>query len=124
MGLRLIDEDEALTHEGDGFKIFYRRLPNKRRANIVDACTNRAGTTNFTKASTQMLEYSVQGWEGVYVFENGKRKDIPFEKSKIDLIPDAVQAEMVELIGENADREDENLGNSPSTSGNSSTTKD
>lgn len=121
MGLRLIDEEELLTYEGPGFKIFYRRLPNKLRAQIVDRHTKRGGTTNFTQASIDYLKYCVKGWEGVYIEKKGVREDIAFEPSKVELLPDLVQADLVDLIGANADEEAEDLGNSESTSGNSET---
>lgn len=124
MGLRLITEEELLTFDGPGFKVHYRRLPNKRRAQIIDRNTKRGGVTNFTQATIEMLEYSVKGWEGVYERgEDGKRKDIPFEPSKISMIPDLVQSDLVEVIGENADREGDDLGNLPNTSGNKETTE-
>jgi hypothetical protein len=112
MGLRLIKTDEKLVYDGEGFKIYYRRLPNHVRAGIVKRHTKR-GIVDFYGASVAQLEYCVTGWENVYEEEaDGKRKDIGFDQEKIRYIPDDVQADLLELIGaavETLDKDAENL---------------
>ena len=124
MGLRLINADERLTFEGDGFKIFYRRIPNARRGRIMEKNTKRGGEVNFNRATIEMLEYSVTGWDGFYTQNgSGERQDVAFDPGKIEFIPDEVQAELMELIGANADRGDVEAKNSPTSSDSSTTTK-
>lgn len=123
MGLRLVDEDENLVHIIDEeARIFYRRLPNRRRGEIMARNTKR-GEVNYTKASIEMLEWSITGWQGFYVIEDGRRKDIPYARDKVALIPDTEQADLVEKIGANADEGGEEAGNSGPTSDSSTTTK-
>lgn len=124
MGLRLIKTDEKLTYDGEGFKIFYRRLPNHVRAAIVKRFTKR-GIVDFYGASVAQLEHCITGWEGVFEEDSeGHRTDISFDSEKIRYIPDDVQADLLELIGaavETLDRDAENL---ETTSDNSTKTKD
>ena len=124
MGLRLIKTDERLVHNGEGFKMFYRRLPNHVRAGIVKRYTKR-GIVDFYGASVAQLEYCVTGWEGVYE-ENadGTRVNIPFDQEKIRYIPDDVQADLLELIGAAVETLDKDAENLEVTSDNNSKTRE
>lgn len=122
-GLNLVNPDERLVFIGDGFKLFYRRIGNARRGTIYEKNKKPGRDVDFTKATIQMLEHCITGWDGVYtVGENGVRTAVPFDSSKIDLIPDEVQAQLVELIGENADAGEVEAGNSPTISASNATT--
>ncbi len=124
MALRLINSEERLKFEGDGFNIFYRRLPNAKRGRIMEQNSKRGGDVNFNKATIQMLEYSITGWSGFYTEDaSGNREEIPYDVTKVALIPDEVQAELMDLIGANADRGEVEAKNFPSTSASSTTTE-
>ena len=125
MGLRLISDDERLVYEGDGFEIFYRRIPSGTRGRIINKHTKRGGETNWAKATEEMLEHCITGWAGVYTTDaDGIRTDEPFSSDKIRMIPDDVQIKLVDLVGANADAEDVEAGNLSTISSSSTITTD
>ena len=100
-GIRIVKETERLVFEGDGFKIFYRRMPAPIRADIIRRNTpRRGGDPDYAKASISMLRYCILGWEGVYDFnESGEREEVEFSKDLIGMLPDSVQADLIDLFG-------------------------
>lgn len=116
-GLRLVNKDEKLTFVGDGFKIFYRRMPNSQIARIRERHTKR-GDTNHQAVANDVLEWCVMGWSGVWDKNgDGKLVEIPFDSDKVGMIPDVVAAKIVDLVGDNADLEGVEAKNSKSSSG-------
>ena len=99
MAIRIIKEVETLTATIEGAKFTYRRLPANRRARITEAHTSkRSGVVNWSDAALAYLEYSLIDWEGV-VDEKGN--PIPFDKTIIPYLPDTVQGDLVDRLGEN-----------------------
>lgn len=125
-GLRIIETFERFTHRGDGFKIYYRRLPNPTRGKIIERHTKRGSDrVNLALATTEMLEYCILGWDGVYTInEAQERRDIPFSTDKVASLPDEVQADLIDLVGCNIDAGEVEAGNSRSTSGSNPITED
>ncbi len=124
MGLRLIKEDERLPSKlDDECTIYYRRIPNRKRAAIVEKHTKR-GATNWVAATNEILEYSILSWEGAYVIdEDDKRRDVPYSTEQVRMIPDKVQADLMDEVGENTDEGGQEAKNSGTTSGSKGTTK-
>jgi hypothetical protein len=120
MALKLIGKDERIVYRGAGFEIFYRRMPSNVRARILEKHTKRGGDVDFTRATIEMLEYSIIGWSGV---EDEVGEPTPYSIELIPRIPDAEQAKLVELIGANVEAEDVEAKNSPTISGSKPTTK-
>jgi len=121
-GLRLITEDERLTYADyakDGFEIYYRRIPNHIRGAIVKRHTrvNKRGNeiVDWVSVSEELFDYAVIGWKGVYIIENGKRKDVDFSPDVIRNTPDEIQAEIIELAGGNVETTEGDIKNSSST---------
>ena len=109
-GLFLIDEEERLTYEGDGFKIYYRRIDNERRARFAEQKT-RMGTLNAHAFTLAILEWCIIGWDGFFRMKGDRREPIPFETSLIKYIPDDVAAKLIVLIDANVEPEVAELGN-------------
>jgi len=124
-GLRIIREDESLTYKGDGFEIYYRRIPNKRRGNILEKHKKRGqAEANLNSATQEMMEYCILGWKGFYYLnQNKERVDLPFDSGIIGAIPDEVLADVVELCGANADQGQVEAKNSLTTSASSTITE-
>ena len=116
MSLRLITDQERLRYDGEGYWIEYRRLPAHIRANIVRTCTKR-GTLDFYAASIKFLEYCVLDWNGVTtVDDSGKEVRVDYDKDLVRYLPDEVQNDLIERIGQDAERLQEaieNLGTTP-----------
>lgn len=124
-GLRIIREDERLTYDGDGFKIFYRRIPNFRRGAIQEKYRKRGGEINISRATDEMLEYCVTGWSGFfYDNEEGRRIDVAYDPKIVRAIPDDVLVEIVDLCGANADSGVVEAKNLPTTSDSSERSTD
>ena len=119
MSIRIISDSEVLTKVIDGATFYYRRVPAHVRARIIDQNTNkRTGNVNWGSASLAILEYSITGWDSV-VDDVGK--PVGFKRELVGYLPDAVQNELVELLGANAEPKLEGeLKNSPSTPSSSS----
>ena len=123
MGLRLIDKNERLTFHGDGFKVYYRRIPNATRGRIVERHTKRGGNVDANAAGIEFLEYSILGWEGFYTQNgDGEKVEVPYGLEHVAAIPDDEQNRLMDLIGINADREEVEGKNSPTTSASKKTT--
>lgn len=122
MGLRLIKDDERLVYEiDDEARIYYRRLPNRKRGEIIDRHTKR-GTTNWVGATLEMLEHAVIGWEGFYEMNgDDKRVDVPYSLDKVRWIPDDEQTNLFDLLGENTGSVE--AKNSGTTASSNTTTK-
>ena len=109
MTIRIIKNDEVLEHSTHGATFKYRRIPAHVRAKIVrDNTAKRSGNVDWGKASLAMLNYALTGegcgWEGVV---DGTGKDVPLTQETISYLPDVVQSELMELLGENAELESE-----------------
>jgi hypothetical protein len=116
MAIRLIKDDEKLTKTIEGATFEYRRIPAHRRAKIVDANTaKRSGNVNWGKVSIVILQDSLLGWSGVI---DDAGAEIPFDKALITYLPDTAQAELMELLGDNAELEGDikNSRTSPASS--------
>jgi hypothetical protein len=126
MGLQLVSDEERLVYEGDGFQIFYRRITNHKRAQIVQRHTNRKGETNNVAVAEEMLEWCITGWSGVTDVNptTGEYVETVFSPDKIKRIPDEVGGELIELFGLNADEKAVEVKNSPTTSASNTTTED
>ena len=112
MTIRLIKDEEQLTATLHGATFMYRRMPAHARAKIIDDYTSkRSGNVNWGKASIAMLQHCITGWSGV-TDEQGKALD--FEKALLAYIPDAISADLMELLGENAEL-DADIKNSKSS---------
>jgi hypothetical protein len=98
-GLRLITGDERLTYEGDGFKIFYRRIPTSKRGRIVEKNTKQGRETNWYQATVEMLEYCIIGWDGLFRVIDGKEEPTPYDPAYIGDIPEEVTTELAEKMG-------------------------
>ena len=125
-GINLVRESERLVFEGSGFKIFYRRIPSHVRTDIVRRCTpRRGGDPDWGKISLQFLQYAVLDWEGVHdTNDAGDRITVPYDRDRVGFLPDEVQIELIEKLGENSERLEDDLKNSRSMPASSITTED
>lgn len=103
--LNLIDTAERLKYTGDGFTIMFRRIPAGVRARIIRENTQR-GVPDMGAATQALLRWCIVDWDGVLL--NGEKVDCTPER--VDLIPDAVGAEVLERANSTVRLEDE-LGN-------------
>jgi hypothetical protein len=104
--LNLIRTDERLTYEGAGFKVFFRRLPQTIRGEILRKHTSR-GVPDIGAATLEMLRYCVVGWEGVA--DGGK--EIPFAPELVERMPDEVLTDILERANRNVGTLEVELGN-------------
>ena len=101
MAIRIIAEDEKLAVTIQGATFTYRRMPAHVRAKIVDDYTaKRSGNVNWGKASLAMMRHALVAWEGVI---DGAGNSVPLTAETISYLPDTVQSELMELLGDNAD---------------------
>lgn len=97
MAITIIRETEKLTLEKAGSKFFYRRIPGHIRADILQRHTpRRGGDPNWERVLSDMLEYSILGWEGV-ADETGNTID--FDKELIGYIPQEIQVDLMDAMG-------------------------
>jgi len=120
-GLLLIQDEERFVYEGDGYKIFYRRVPSTVRDSYIKKHTpRRGGEPDWTAIGKLMLRYAITGWSGLYEEGlSGERIDIPFDAEKIKGIPGAIQAEIIERLSEDAAMLERDIKNSNASSGSS-----
>jgi hypothetical protein len=123
MGLSLVNAAERHVFEGDGYKIFFRRITNQKRNQIVQRHTNRRGEPDNAAIADEILEYCVTGWEGVEEFIDGAWTEVPFSQDKVRLIPDEVGGELMERLGANLRSKEVEVGNSETTPASNTTTK-
>ncbi len=124
MGLNLVNAAERLKFEGDGYVIFYRRITNQKRNQIVQRHTNRRGEPDNAAIADEILEYCVTGWTGVSEFVNGEWTEVPFSSDKVSLIPDEIGGELMDYLGRNVDRKSVEVGNSETSPDSNTTTED
>lgn len=124
-GLRIIESHERFIYETDGYKIFFRRLPNPTRGRIIEENTKRGDKLNLSRATSEMLKYCLLGWSGVYtVTESGERREVPFSSDLVERIPDDVQAELMDRVGANLEDMETEGKNSKPTSDSKPETED
>jgi hypothetical protein len=116
-GLKLVQEAERFVYEGDGFKIFYRRVPATIRDGFIRSNTpRRGGDPDWSSIGKLMLNYAIIGWEGVYEESaDGQRVDVPFSADKTPFLPENVRVELVERLGEDAAKLEREIKNSSTT---------
>jgi len=113
-GIKLVKESERLVLDGDGFKIFYRRVPSPVRGDITRRATpRRGGDPDWTKVSRQMLTYAILDWEGVFDDDN---QAVPYSPELAENLPEEIQVELLEKVGQNIDRVQAESKNSGTTS--------
>jgi hypothetical protein len=118
MPLNLIADDESLTYKGDDFEIYYRRIPGRKRAEILKKNTGRFGAIDTGAASLAMMHYCITGWHGVHI----RGEFVDFSKDLIEYIPDEILGEIAERAGANAPSDGADIKNSSTTSGSNPTT--
>jgi len=94
MPIQIIDNDEKLTYEIEGSKIFYRRITTLKRGVIVKRHTKR-GKADWNAITEEMLRYIITGWKNVQ--KSGE--EITFDPDLITAIPEDVLTEILELAG-------------------------
>lgn len=122
MGLNLVNAAERLKFEGDGFVIFYRRITNQKRNQIVQRHTNRRGEPDNAAIADEILEFCVTGWTGVAEFKDGAWVEVPFDETKVSLIPDEIGGELMDHLGRNAAQKSVEVKNSGTTPASNTTT--
>lgn len=116
MALRLIDEEERLVYdEGEGWRLFYRRIPESIYNAIVRKCTNAKQVTNWAAAGRELFNYAARDWEGVED-ENGTA--VAFSLELAERLPAKVRGKIVELAADTGEGMEAGLKNSPTTPGN------
>lgn len=120
MPLHLIQEDERFEYKGEGFTIYYRRIPGSKRAEILKKHTRRQGAVDIGDATLEMMKWCIRGWDGV----NMAGEPVEFKTGLVERIPDDILGEIAERAGANAEGEGADIKNSSPTSGNSTTTKE
>ena len=102
MGIKLIGDQEDLVYEHRGAKIHYRRLPAHVRAQIVKRHTKR-GMIDWYGSSLAFLEYCITNWSDVES-ANGSGEPAKFTAELVRYLPDVIQDDILELIGETAEK--------------------
>jgi len=92
--IQLVQNDEKLIYENGGSKIFYRRISALKRGEIIRKHTSK-GKTDWTGATTGILEYAVIGWDNVQV----KGENIPYDADVLKGLPESVRSDLVDLLG-------------------------
>lgn len=92
--IQLVQNDEKMTYENGGSKIFYRRISALKRGEIIRKHTNK-GKTDWFGATTGILEYAVIGWENVQV----KGENILYDADVLKGLPESVRSDLVDLLG-------------------------
>ena len=124
-GITLVKESERLVYEGDGFKIFYRRVPSHVRGEIVRRCSpRRGGDPDWAKVSNQFLAYAILDWQGVNEEEEGKMIPAIYDSSKVGYLPDEIQVDLMEKLGANIDKLESDSKNSEAMPASKTKTKD
>lgn len=94
MAIQIVQDEEKLTYEAEGSKIFYRRISTLKRGVIVKKHTKR-GKVNWNPVTKDILEYVVTGWANV----QKAGKDIAFDKGIIMCLPEDTLTDILELSG-------------------------
>ena len=102
-GLKLVQEEERFVYKGDGYEIFYRRVPSTIRDSYIKKHTpRRGGDPDWTIIGKLMLEYALVDWSGIFEETDGQRTDIPFDREKVRFIPEDVRTDIIEKLGADA----------------------
>jgi hypothetical protein len=100
----LVKDDERLPlyfgEKGsvDTAIIWYRRLPSKKRREIIDANTIM-GATNWFKCGLEFAKYAIVGWENI-IDPSGVM--IPYHLDLVDALPEEVVTEVIGKLTEAA----------------------
>lgn len=94
MPIQIIQDDERLTYELAGSKIYYRRISTMRRSAIVRKHTKR-GKTNWQDVTADIIEYVITGWDTV----QSKGVDVPFSIDLAKRLPEDCLSDIVALAG-------------------------
>lgn len=116
MPIQIVQQDERLTYESEGSKIFYRRIPNSQQNLIVKRHTKK-GKTNWKEVSKEFLEYIVLGWKDV---EMGG-KNINFDQAFLPQLPSDVVNDLLDRSGAANIEEDAGKNSGTISPGQSST---
>lgn len=99
MALHLVTDTERLTYAGDGFEIYYRRIPPSIAQRIIGQHTNKKSErTNWAAVADDMLTYAVLGWTNV--LSGGE--PVEYSPDLLSAIPGKIAAELVESASDNA----------------------
>lgn len=114
MPVVIIEDGEKLEKIIDGATFYYKRVPGSTRNRLMARYTSkRTGVVNWTEYGIALIKEGVTGWDDQVVDIQGK--PIPFSLDVIPYIPDRVQGELVDLLGENIEKQEGELKNSPTT---------
>jgi len=116
-GVVIIREAERLNKDIDGATFYYKRVPAHIRNRMMTSCTSKRGSTDWGRYGQMLMEYALLGWENV-IEQTGAA--VPFTKDIIGYLPDRIQGELIELLGENTEQMEGELKNSPPTLSSSS----
>lgn len=94
MPIQVLKDDERLTYENSGSKIFYKRISSLRRSAIVKKHTKR-GREDWGPITAHILSEVILGWENVMAGTDA----VPFSVEMIASLPDDVTADIIELCG-------------------------
>jgi hypothetical protein len=113
----IIKDTERLKKVIDGATFYYKRVPSHIRNSMMSSCTSRrSGNVDWGRYGQMLMEYALLGWDNV-IDQSGA--GIPFSKEIIGYLPDRIQGELIELLGENTEQMEGELKNSPTTPSNS-----
>lgn len=110
MAVRIVERDEQLTKVIDGSSFFYRRLPTKERADIVQRRQPKRGQgePNWDVIMVDLLEAGMLGWKDV---ETPKGENVEWDKDLVQYLPYDIQVELLNCMGANIEKLKEELGN-------------
>jgi hypothetical protein len=94
MPIQIVQDDERLTYENAGSKIFYRRISTAKRSAIVRKHTKR-GKTDWNAVTSDLVTAAIIGWSNVQV----KGKDVQYDPDLALKLPEEVLSEIVALTG-------------------------
>ena len=112
-GVVIIREAERLNKDIDGATFYYKRVPAHIRNRMMTSCTSRrSGNVDWGRYGQMLMEHALLEWENV-IDQTGAA--IPFSKEIIGYLPDRIQGELIDLLGENTDQMEGALKNLPPT---------
>jgi len=118
MPVVIIEENEQLKKVIDGATFYYKRVPGHVRNRLMTRYANkRTGTVNWGAYGEALMEAGLTGWSDV-VDKAGAQ--IPFSKEAVPYLPDRVQGDLIDLLGENIEKQEDDIKNSPATPSSSS----
>jgi len=118
MPVVIIEESESLKKIIDGATFYYKRVPGHTRNRLMTKYTNRrTGAINWGSYGLELMEDGLTGWKDV-ITKAGEQ--VPFSRDIIPNLPDRVQGELIELLGENVEKQEGDIKNSPITPSNKS----